>query len=266
MLTRQQRQGNVLITLSDGIMTDALGRTGYIAANYQFQFDKPPQAGAIYTAGFSVCSNGSVALGGSAVWYECLSGGFYNLYNENWAPQCQPITIDIIGASSSLETTTTPVATEASGGQPQGPTIVSSVPQSTNTQSIATSSSSASAVPVTEMSSGQPVGPSTSMTPASGGQSHVSSAGSSAPITSSSASSVLGVSSSQPRSTGSSSAPPVTVASGSQPPITSSSAGNSTVSTKSAASSQSTLSNIAVPLRAGDAMVALAGAAAFALF
>lgn len=82
------------ITLSNGILTDSKGRTGYIAANYQFQFDKPPQAGAIYTSGFSVCGNGSLALGGTNIFYQCLSGNFYNLYNTNWAPQCSPVTIE----------------------------------------------------------------------------------------------------------------------------------------------------------------------------
>ena len=57
----------------------------YIAANYQFQFDAPPQAGAIYTTGFSLCSNNSLALGGSAIFYQCLSGSFYNLYDRDWA-------------------------------------------------------------------------------------------------------------------------------------------------------------------------------------
>uniref|UniRef100_A0A0D6QVZ1 Cell wall mannoprotein PIR1-like C-terminal domain-containing protein n=1 Tax=Araucaria cunninghamii TaxID=56994 RepID=A0A0D6QVZ1_ARACU len=84
------------MTLSGGVLTDNMGRTGYIAANYQFQFDGPPQAGAIYTAGFSVCGNGSLALGGSAVFYQCLSGDFYNLYDRDWAAQCVPITINSV--------------------------------------------------------------------------------------------------------------------------------------------------------------------------
>jgi len=76
------------------VLTDSAGRTGYIAANYQFQFDKPPQAGAIYTAGFTVCGNGSLALGGSNVFWQCLSGNFYNLYDRKWAAQCSPVTIE----------------------------------------------------------------------------------------------------------------------------------------------------------------------------
>ena len=79
--------------LSNSILTDALGRTGYIASNYQFQFDSPPQSESLYTAGWSVCSNGSLALGGSTVFWQCLSGEFYNLYDRNWAAQCSPINL-----------------------------------------------------------------------------------------------------------------------------------------------------------------------------
>ena len=88
--------GNLAITLDNGILKDAKGRTGYIASNFQFQFDGPPQAGAIYTAGFSVCANQSLALGGSNIFYQCLSGSFYNLYDRSWAAQCYPITISAL--------------------------------------------------------------------------------------------------------------------------------------------------------------------------
>ncbi|POR32429.1 Cell wall mannoprotein CIS3 [Tolypocladium paradoxum] len=81
----------LVMTLNNGVLKDAQGRTGYIASNFQFQFDGPPQAGAIYTAGFSTCSNGSLALGPSTVFYRCLSGNFYNLYDRHWAAQCEPI-------------------------------------------------------------------------------------------------------------------------------------------------------------------------------
>ncbi|KXL43929.1 hypothetical protein M433DRAFT_151342 [Acidomyces richmondensis BFW] len=91
-----QTSNTLAMTLANGVLKDSHGRTGYIASNYQFQFDDPPQAGAIYTAGFSVCGNGSLALGGSTVFYQCLSGDFYNLYNEDWAPQCSPITINAV--------------------------------------------------------------------------------------------------------------------------------------------------------------------------
>ena len=91
-----QTNGTLALTLDNGILKDSKGRTGYIASNYQFQFDDPPQAGALLTAGFSVCGNHSLALGGSTTFYQCLSGNFYNLYNTNWAPQCSPVTINAV--------------------------------------------------------------------------------------------------------------------------------------------------------------------------
>ena len=56
---------------------------GYIASNYQLQFDEGvAQAGALYTSGFSVCDNDRLALGNQTVFYRCLSGNFYNLYDR----------------------------------------------------------------------------------------------------------------------------------------------------------------------------------------
>ncbi|KAF2673391.1 hypothetical protein BT63DRAFT_154838 [Microthyrium microscopicum] len=81
------------VNLIKGTLTDDLARTGYIADNYQFQFDGPPQAGALYTGGWTLCNNGSLALGSSTVFYQCLSGSFYNLYDRWWASQCNPINI-----------------------------------------------------------------------------------------------------------------------------------------------------------------------------
>ncbi|KAL2018086.1 hypothetical protein VTK56DRAFT_1272 [Thermocarpiscus australiensis] len=126
--------GILVAELSDGVITDALNRTGYIASNYQFQFDKPPQSGAIYTAGFSHCSNGSLALGGSAVFYQCRSGNFYNLYDRWWAEQCSPVEILVMPCGGSADesdggadygqvvgtaTVATTVVIPLSDGQPQ---------------------------------------------------------------------------------------------------------------------------------------------------
>ena len=91
-----ETNGTLALTLANGILKDSFGRTGYIASNFQFQFDNPPQSGALITAGFSVCANGSLALGGSNVFFQCRSGDFYNLYTENWAPQCSPVTINTV--------------------------------------------------------------------------------------------------------------------------------------------------------------------------
>ena len=95
-----ETEGTLALTLADGVLKDAKGRTGYIASNFQFQFDAPPQAGAIFTSGFTACSNGTLALGGSNVFYQCLSGDFYNLYDRSWAAQCSPITISLLHLQS----------------------------------------------------------------------------------------------------------------------------------------------------------------------
>jgi len=86
------------LDLQNGQLKDGKGRFGYIASNFQFQFDAGvPQAGAIYTSGFSVCDNGTLALGGSTIFWQCLSGTFYNLYDRYWAPQCSPVNLRVVG-------------------------------------------------------------------------------------------------------------------------------------------------------------------------
>lgn len=129
-----------MLKLSNGILTDEKGRTGYIAANNQFQFDDPPQTGAIYTAGWSVCSNSSLAIGGDAVFQQCLSGTFYNLYDEATSAQCSPVYIEVINGGGS--------ASEAGDGQ------VTAASQLSDGQVTATAVS-----PVTQISDGQQVFP-----------------------------------------------------------------------------------------------------------
>ncbi|CCF58780.1 hypothetical protein KAFR_0F01830 [Kazachstania africana CBS 2517] len=90
--------GTLSLSLNDGILTDENGRIGSIVANRQFQFDgPPPQAGAIYAAGWSITPDGNLALGDNDVFYECLSGNFYNLYDESIGAQCSPIHLEIVG-------------------------------------------------------------------------------------------------------------------------------------------------------------------------
>jgi hypothetical protein len=115
------------ITLKDGVLLDSQQRTGYIAANHQFQFDGPAQTGAIYTAGWSACSNGSLALGGEATFHQCLSGDFYNLYDESTGPQCNEVTIQIVGAGTGSSSSA--AASQLPDGQPQEtPAPVSQIP------------------------------------------------------------------------------------------------------------------------------------------
>lgn len=88
---------SLAMTLKDSMLTDSKGRVGAIVANRQFQFDgPPPQAGSIYAAGWSITSDGKLALGDSDVFYQCKSGDFYNLYDENVAAQCEPVYLSIV--------------------------------------------------------------------------------------------------------------------------------------------------------------------------
>ncbi|KAG9653102.1 hypothetical protein KCU69_g16675, partial [Aureobasidium melanogenum] len=135
------------ITLKNGTLTDDEGRTGYIAANNQFQFDKPAQTGAIYTSGFSVCSNGTLAIGDSAIFYQCLSGTFYNLYDESTGAQCSPIYINILDTGAAASSG---AATQIGDGQLQAPTSTAAVTQISDGQIQATTGK-----PVTQISDGQ---------------------------------------------------------------------------------------------------------------
>ena len=83
--------------LEDGILYDSYGRIGSIVANRQFQFDgPPPQAGAIYAKGWSITPTGFLALGDSDLFYQCLSGDFYNLYDESIGGQCHPVHLRVV--------------------------------------------------------------------------------------------------------------------------------------------------------------------------
>lgn len=84
------------MTLESSVLRDSKGRVGSIVSNRQFQFDGPvPQAGAIYTSGWSIV-DGKLALGTSTTFYQCLSGDFYNLYDEKVAEQCTAVELDVV--------------------------------------------------------------------------------------------------------------------------------------------------------------------------
>jgi hypothetical protein len=170
LLIYQQRQSTPLeLTLSGGILKDAQGRTGYIASNNQFQFDDPPQAGAIYTAGFSVCQNGDLALGADTTWYQCLSGNFYNLYDDNDAGQCSAVHIVVIGGNTAPTTavaSATGIESVQPDGQPTGSAAPTPICQIPDGQPQATGC-------VTQISDGQvqaPTGTATPVTQISDGQ------------------------------------------------------------------------------------------------
>jgi len=143
---RQQADAEKLeITLKDGVLTDSKDRTGYIAANNQFQFDGPAQTGAIYTAGWSACGNGSLALGGTTVFFQCLSGDFYNLYDKSTGEQCNEVHINIVKGGASG-------ASQAPDGQPQEtPAPVSQIDDG----QVQASTAAATGAPVSQIPDGQ---------------------------------------------------------------------------------------------------------------
>lgn len=93
-----KNDGTLSLTLNDGVLTDGKGRIGSIVSNRQFQFDgPPPQAGAIYAAGWSITKDGNLALGEQDIFYQCLSGTFYNLYDQKVAEQCSSVYLQVVG-------------------------------------------------------------------------------------------------------------------------------------------------------------------------
>jgi len=186
---RQADDSTLIMTLAGGILTDSKGRTGYIAANSQFQFDAPAQTGAIYTAGWSVCGNGSLAIGNDAIFYQCLSGTFYNLYDETTGAQCSPVYIDVMSSGSSSggeasqtadgQITASAVASQQSDGQVTATAGANPVSQISDGQVQATTATAApvsqisdgqvqastAAAPVTQISDGQPQAPATTGAP-----------------------------------------------------------------------------------------------------
>lgn len=126
-------------TLSGSVIKDAHGRTGYIADNFQFQFDGPPQSGAIITGGFSVCEGNVLALGGSKTFYKCQSGTFFNLYDRTWAEHCYPVSIVVIPCGGNVAqipdgqiigstVVPTTLVTVLADGQPQVVTTKAAIP------------------------------------------------------------------------------------------------------------------------------------------
>ena len=168
---------NLVISLDNSVLTDAKGRTGYIATNYQFQFDGPPQNPHKQVSGFSVCTEGNLnllALDGSTQFYQCLSGDFYNLYTKNSAAQCSPVQILVMatgggavtqsadgqaGSGKATQITDGQVqaasgvpVTQITDGQIQAPSSIAVVTQITDGQVQAPTNTGA---PVTQITDGQ---------------------------------------------------------------------------------------------------------------
>ncbi|KAL8915754.1 MAG: hypothetical protein Q9172_006702 [Xanthocarpia lactea] len=175
LIKRQQNVRTIcgsepILSLEGGVLTDQLSRTGSIVANTQFQFDEPLQVDALFTEGFSVCENNTLAYPDSAIFYQCLSGNpeapedptqlFNNLYTQPQGPtsgeadQCDQIYLEVIGCEPSPEQLAEfPLLAE--GG---APSVSSAV-----TVSTSASSDSSSATPETSVA---PETPATTQAPA----------------------------------------------------------------------------------------------------
>ncbi|KAL9098702.1 MAG: hypothetical protein Q9187_009614, partial [Circinaria calcarea] len=141
-------EGILVLTLNDGILLDAQQRVGSIVANRQFQFDGPPQAGAVYTGGWSNCPNGTLAIGGSAIFYQCLSGDFNNLYDQSIGGQCTPVyinTVPCVQTSGSGSATAAPV-TSSTDTPTSTPSAIAIPPSLSNSPITTVSVSTTSAV------------------------------------------------------------------------------------------------------------------------
>ncbi|KAL8774091.1 MAG: hypothetical protein Q9209_001199 [Squamulea sp. 1 TL-2023] len=167
MVKRQQNVRTIcgstpIVTLQGGILKDQQGRTGNVVANSQFQFDEPLQENALFTSGFSVCQNNTLAYPGSAIFYQCLSGDpqnpedrsrlFNNLYTQPQGPtsgeadQCDQIYIEVIGCEPSPEQSSS-FGISATGGSPA---TSASTPASTSAASSPASSPASQAPAMTQ--------------------------------------------------------------------------------------------------------------------
>ncbi|EMD88816.1 hypothetical protein COCC4DRAFT_100841, partial [Bipolaris maydis ATCC 48331] len=157
-LARRQLDGILTMTLKDGVLKDQAGREGYIASNYQFQFDGPVQDGALEVDGFGLCSNNSLSLKGSTLFYQCLSGEFYNLYSQSIGEQCLPINIMAVMATDNdgESETKDPEVTQISDGQPQASEPAVTQISDGQPQASAPGSAPPPPPPVTQISDGQP--------------------------------------------------------------------------------------------------------------
>lgn len=115
--------GGLVLTLQDGILKDQDSRSGYISANFQLQFDSPPQSGALVDSGFSLCRDGNLALRGATTFFECPTGDAWNLYDRHWAQHCGAVKLaakpcgEVEGVEGSTVVVPTKVITELEDGQ-----------------------------------------------------------------------------------------------------------------------------------------------------
>lgn len=105
-----------VVTLQGGVLHDQDNRQGEVVVNHQFQFDKPLQA-ALFQTGFCINQNTTLSIGGSAIFYSCISGTFSNLYNADIGSVCSQVYLDAVecigGVSSNSATLSASTSTQS---------------------------------------------------------------------------------------------------------------------------------------------------------
>ncbi|KAF1847062.1 uncharacterized protein K460DRAFT_363170 [Cucurbitaria berberidis CBS 394.84] len=202
---QQAADGALFCTVKDGVLRDQYGRTGSVVANHQFQFDGPPQAGAIYTGGFAVCKNDSLAIGGTTRWWQCNSGPFYNLYDEWIGEQCEEIRIQIAFLDQPSSSSSTPASSSATS-------VASSATSSDFSGTVSTLSATESGLTTSTSHSGNATmtsGASTGSSSPTGSSSATASSKGSSASRSASSSSATGAVPAPPAQTGAATSPSI---------------------------------------------------------
>jgi len=130
----------------------------------------------ITASGFSICPNLTLASGTSALFYQCLSGDFYNLYDQSQGKQCNQVYITILpchdtNPSDSVTPSALPSATSSSSSvsdmnvAAMMPTTSAAAPTSSSTLSTAVVASTGSPAPSSNGTSFTPGSPSATSSP-----------------------------------------------------------------------------------------------------
>lgn len=79
-------QGDTRLTfiIQDSIMVTSTGEAVVVLDDYSISFDAPPlnNDDLLYAAGWSICTNSSLAFGNSAVFYGCVRGSRIFYYTQ----------------------------------------------------------------------------------------------------------------------------------------------------------------------------------------
>jgi hypothetical protein len=77
----------VSLELTDGYLVDDQQRMAYIDDRDMLQFEMYPRSPQ-FNAGFSICKNGTIALGNSALWYRCRAGAYSTIFRAKPDSDC----------------------------------------------------------------------------------------------------------------------------------------------------------------------------------